>query len=135
MLDTAWSTRVTYVIAAYNDMVKGAHSSAGDDLLIGLEAYIPPKSPRPPGHTVLDLHGGLEGGGWFLIRHPGGHYELHQVTARFPVFGQNLVSVRTFAASPFPEEKGVYYAGGYDCNEVPAHDTAWITRFFLDHVR
>jgi hypothetical protein len=39
--------------------------------------------------------------------------------------------VRAIAASPFPEEKGVYYAGGYDCNEVPAHDTAWIARFFL----
>ena len=131
LLDTSWGTHVTYVIAAYNDMVRGAHSPAGDDLLIGLEAYIPATSPRPPGHTVLDLNHGVEGGAWFLIRHPGGHYELHQVTANFPGMGENLVSVRTFAASPFPVEKGAFYVGGYDCNEVAAHDTAWIARFVL----
>jgi hypothetical protein len=142
-LDTAWGTRVTYVIAAYNDMARLPHGSvgnppgkpSGDDLLIGLEAYIPPSSPRPPGHTVLDLHGGVEGGAWFLVRHPGGHYELRRVTATFPGMGQNLVSVRTFAASPFLAENGAYYVGGYDCNEVPAHDTAWIARFFPDGVQ
>lgn len=131
LLDTSWGTRVTYVIAAYNDMARGAHSATGDDLLIGIEAYIPAASPRPPGHTVLDLNHGVEGGGWFLIRHPGGRYELRQITARFPMLGENLVSVRTFAASPFPQEKGAWYVGGYDCNEVPAHDTAWIARFLL----
>jgi hypothetical protein len=47
----------------------------------------------------------------------------------------NLVSARTLAASPFPEERGVFYVGGYDCNEEPAHDTAWIARFVLDHGR
>jgi poly(A) polymerase len=130
LLDRSWGTRVSYAIAAYNDMAKAAHTPAGDDLLIGIEAYIPAKSPRPPGHVVLDLNRGVEGGAWFLVRHPGGHYELHQVTARFPVMGQNLVSARTFAPSPFPEENGAFYVGGYDCNEVPAHDTAWIARFF-----
>jgi hypothetical protein len=126
MLDTAWGTRVGYVISAYNDM-----ATAGGDLLIGLEAYIPPAAPKPAGHNWIDLHGGMEAGGWFLIRHPGGHYELHQITARFPGFGENLVAVRTLAASPFPGEKSVFYAGGYDCNEMPAHDTAWIARFML----
>jgi hypothetical protein len=129
-LDTAWGTRVSYVIGAYNDMARLPRPPSGDDLLIGLEAYIPRSSPRPPGHTVLDLNGGVEGGAWFLIRHPGGHYELRRVTASFPGMGQNLVSVRTFAASPFPAENGAYYVGGYDCNEMPAHDTAWIARFF-----
>jgi hypothetical protein len=131
-LDASWGTHVTYVIGAYNDMARVAHSPAGDDLLIGLEAYIPAKSPRPPGHTVLDLNHGVEGGAWFLIRHPGGHYELHQITANFPRMGENLVSARTFAASPFPQEKGTFYVGGYDCNEVAAHDTAWIARFAMD---
>ena len=135
LLDTSWGTRVTYVIAAYNDMVRSARSAAGDDLLIGLEAYIPAAAPRPPGHTVLDLNHGVEGGAWFLIRHPGVHYDLHQVTAKFPRMGQNLDSVRTFAASPFPSEKGAFYVGGYDCNEVAAHDTAWIARFFPDRLQ
>jgi hypothetical protein len=132
MLDRAWGTRVSYVIAAYNDMPTLRHTASGDDLLIGLEAYIPPASPRPPRHTILDLNHGVEGGGWFLIRHPGGRYELHQITLRspgsLPALGDNLVSVRTFAVSPFPLENGAFYVGGYDCNEVPAHNTAWIAR-------
>ena len=134
-LNKEWGTRVSYVIAAYNDMTRRPNPPAGDDLLIGLEAYIPASSPRPPGHTVLDLNRGVEGGAWFLIRHPGGKYELHQVTARVPGMDLNLVSARTLAASPFPEERGVFYVGGYDCNEEPAHDTAWIARFVLDHGR
>ena len=124
MLNTAWGTRVSFVIAGYNDMPR-----YGDDLLIGLEAFIPPASPRPPGHHVLDVVHGIEGGGWFLVRHQGGRYELHQVTARFPRLDNDLVSVRTFVVSPFHDEPGVFYVGGYDANYTPAHDTAWIARF------
>lgn len=128
LLDTAWGTRVSYVIAAYNDMAKVEHRGEGNDLMIGLEAFIPPNSPRPPGHTVLDVIHGLEGGAWFLIRHPGGRYELHQVTAEFPVIGRNLVAARTIVASPFAGERDAIYIGGYDANDSPAHDTAWIAR-------
>jgi hypothetical protein len=70
-----------------------------------------------------------------LVRHPGGRYELHQLKGRFPGLGENLVSVRTAAASPFSVDKGTFYFGGYDCNEVPAHDTAWIVRGVPDPVR
>jgi hypothetical protein len=135
LLDTSWGTRVSYVIAAYNDMARLPRGSARDDLLIGLEAFIPPPSPRPPGHTVLDVIHGLEGGGWFLIRHPGGEYELRQVTARFPATGLNLVAVRTLAVSPFPGEANVVYVGGYDANETPAHDTGWIARGIIQPTR
>jgi hypothetical protein len=127
-LDTAWGTRVSYVIGAYNDMTK----LPDGELVIGLEAFIPLASPRPPGHVVLDVNHGLEGGAWFLIRLPGGRYELHQITARFPVIGQNLVAARAFALSPFPSEPAAVYAGGYDANDTPARDTAWIARFVLD---
>lgn len=130
-LDAAWATRVSYVIAAYNDMARVAHPPEGDDLLIGLEAFIPPKAPRPPGHTVLDVVHGLEAGAWFLIRHPGGRYELRRVDADFPGIGQSLVAVRSIVASPFSGERGAIYAGGYDANDTPAHDTAWIARGFL----
>jgi hypothetical protein len=123
-LDSAWDTRVSYVIAAYNDMVP----LPNHDLLLGLEAFIPPGAARPPGHTVLDVVHGLEGGGWFLLRHPNGSYELHKVTAQFPVIGDNLVSVRAAVASPFPAEPGAFYLGGYDANGTPAHNTGWIAR-------
>jgi hypothetical protein len=71
---------------------------------------------------------GIEGGGWFLLRHPDGRYELHQVKAVFPGIGLNLVAVRSAVPSPFPNEAGVFYVGGYDANDTPAHNTAWIAR-------
>lgn len=129
-LDAAWETRVSYVVAAYNDMTR-----IGADLVIGLEAFIPPAAPRPPGHTVLPVINGLEGGAWFLVRHPNGRYDLHQVVVRLPGIGQNLVSARSIAASPFPNEAGVIYFGGYDANDTPAHDTGWIVRGVIDRAR
>jgi hypothetical protein len=131
-LDTAWGTRVSYVIAAYNDMTRAPWGFADGDLAIGLEAFIPPASPRPPNHTVLPVINGLEGGAWFLIRRVGGLYELHQVAANFPNIGQNLVAARTITVSPFPGESDTLYVGGYDANDTPAHDTGWIARARLD---
>ena len=79
---------------------------------------------------------GLEAGGWFLIRHPGGHYELRQVTAPFPATGLSLVAVRSIAASPFAGERGTMYFASHDANDSPAHDTDWIARgTFLEACR
>ncbi len=122
-LDKAWGTRVSYVIAGYNDM-----AAAGPDRLIGLEAFIPPASPRPPGHRVLDVIHGLEAGGWFLIRHPGGRYELRELPS-----DADLVAVRAIVASPFANDAGAFYFAGYDANGTPAHGTGWIAR--ADSVR
>ena len=53
----------------------------------------------------------------------------------------NLVATRTYAVSPFAEEKpgavggGAVYFGGYDCNDVIAPtNTAWVFRGSLDAV-
>lgn len=127
LLDRAWGTKVSYVIGAYNDMPR-LPVLGGDVVLIGLEAFIPPASPRPPGHTVLDVNHGLEGGAWFLLRQPGGRYELHEVRLDGALANKTLVAVRVAWASPFPNEAGVVYLGGYDANDYPAHDTAWIAR-------
>jgi hypothetical protein len=121
-LNRAWGTRVSFVIAAYNDM-----APIGGALLLGLEAFIPPRSPRPPGHTVLDVVHGLEAGGWYLIRDGAGQYRLRQIEVDLPRIGHSLVSVRAILASPFPGDRAVYFAG-YDANHTPIHDSAWITR-------
>ena len=126
-LNQSWGSRVSYVVAAYNDMPRVA-APDGQALLIGLEAFIPPGSPRPPGHTVLDVNNGLEAGAWFLLRHPGGRYELREVRLDGELARRPLVAVRVAIASPFRSEPGVIYLGGYDANDVAAHDTAWITR-------
>lgn len=127
LLDRTWGTKVSYVVAAYNDMPR-LPVSGGGAVLIGLEAFIPPASPRPPGHTVLDVNHGLEAGAWFLLRWPGGCYELREVRAENALVNKALVAVRAAQASPFPNEAGIVYLGGYDANDDPAHDTAWIAR-------
>ena len=127
-LDDAWHTRVSYVIGAYNDMARLAVPGGGEALLIGLEAFIPPAAPRPPGHKVLDVNHGLEAGAWFLIRRPGGEYELHEVPPASAPTGSDLVAVRMARASPFPGQAATIYLGGYDANDSPAHDTAWIAQ-------
>ena len=132
LLDDAWHTRVSYVIGAYNDMPRIAMPGGGDGLLIGLEAFIPPAAPRPPGHKVLDVNHGLEAGAWFLIRRPGGRYDLHEVPSGSAPTGSDLVAVRVAHASPFPGQAATTYLGGYDANDSPAHDTAWIAQGRVD---
>jgi hypothetical protein len=70
---------------------------------------------------------GRAGNGRYCIRHTKGAditYEVAEITdPREP----QLVATRTIAVSPFPEDHGrVLYFAGYDCNSVPAHNTAWI---------
>jgi hypothetical protein len=121
-LNRTWGTKVSFVIAAYNDM-----APIGGALLLGLEAFIPPRSPRPPGHTVLDVVHGLEAGAWYLIRDKADQYRLRQIEVDFPRLGRSLVSVRAIQASPFPGDSAAYFAG-YDANYTPIHDSAWIAR-------
>jgi hypothetical protein len=114
-LDQRWSTRVGYVIAAYNDMapVRGA-------LLIGIEAFLPAMAPVPAGHARV---GGLDGGGWTIVRHDERRYDLRRIGAT-----NSLVATRAIAASPFPGDADAVYFAGYDANKRPAHNTAWIFR-------
>ncbi len=121
-LNRAWGTKVSFVIAAYNDM-----APVGGALLLGMEAFIPPRAPRPPGHTVLDVVHGLEAGAWYLIRDEAGQYRLRQIEVDFPRIGRSLVAVRAILASPFPGDNAVYFAG-YDANYTPIHNSAWIAR-------
>lgn len=129
MLTRAWGMRVNYIIAAYNDMARVGVAGRGDDLLIGLEAFIPRNQAVSAGHDLVDVgHGQVEGGGWYLVRRPGGHYDLHRIAAGI---GGPMVATRTIRASPFAGDRGAIYFGGYDANKAPAHNTAWIVRGVL----
>ena len=86
----------------------------------------PAKRADSHGHNVVNVgHGRLEAGGWYLVRHPTGNYELRQVAA---LSERPLVATRSIRASPFPQEKDALYFAGYNANKVPAHDTAWVVR-------
>ena len=126
VLGRQWGMPVGYVIAAYNDMARARDPGGGEARLIGLEAFIPMRAPIAAGHGVVHVgYGRLEAGGWYLIRHPTGRYELRQVGA--PP-GRALVAIRSIRVSPFAEEGQAVYFAGYDANKAPVHDTAWIIR-------
>jgi hypothetical protein len=120
-LTRSWGMRVGYAIAAYNDMTRARNA-----LLLGLMAFIPRSTPIPAGHSVVDVgYGQVESGAWYLVRWPGGRYDLHRVVANF---AQPLVATRTIRVSPFAGEGETIYFAGYDANKAPAHNTAWVAR-------
>jgi hypothetical protein len=128
-LPRRWGMPVAYTIAAYNDMTKVPVPGRGDAVLLGLLAFIPRNVPIAAGHGVVDVgYGQVESGAWYLVRWPDGHYDLHQVVARFP---QPLVATRTIRISPFPGDGDAIYFAGYDAAKAPMHNTAWIARTTL----
>src|SRR5258708_33596175 len=124
-LNSAWATKVGYVIAAYNDMtvVSGPRSEA--KVLVGIEAFLPPPSPIPTGHVRVD---GLDGGGWYFVRQGERRYDLRKIGSSQPLTGTPLVATRAIAASPFPNDADTIYFAGFDANKRAAHNTAWIFR-------
>jgi hypothetical protein len=65
----------------------------------------------------------------YLVRHADGSYDVYSMEDPTLPKAPPRVSVRTMAISPFPEDQGaVVYAGGFDCNNTPVHDTAWALR-------
>jgi hypothetical protein len=124
-----WGMRVNYTIAAYNDMTAVRVPGRGEALLLGLMAFIPRNVPIAAGHSVLDVgYGQVESGAWYLVRWPGGRYDLHRVAG---AFGQPLGAVRAIRISPFPGDGDSIYFAGYDAAKAPAHNTAWIARATL----
>jgi hypothetical protein len=126
-LPRAWGMEVGYTIGAYNNMTEVRDDHGDENLLLGLEAFIPSYSPAAPGHKFFDTGRGgrLESNAWYLIRHPGGNYDLRQIPART---GKAMVATRSIVVSPFSTEKDAIYFGGFDANRTPVHNTAWIVR-------
>ena len=125
-LRSAWGVPAGYVIAAYNDMAKVRDTGGGEALLIGLEAFVLPSAAIAAGHNVVNVgYGHLEAGGWYLVRHAPGGYDLRQVAAPS---GKPVVATRSIRVSPFPRDSDALYFAGYDANKAPAHDSAWIFR-------
>jgi hypothetical protein len=123
-LNSAWATNVGYVIAAYNDMAAVPGPQGQVLLLIGIETFLPRRSPVPPGHLRVD---GLDDGGWYFVRRGEGRYDLRKIGASHPFTGAPLVATRAIAPSPFANDDTIYFAG-FDANKRAAHNTAWIFR-------
>jgi hypothetical protein len=113
--------QTTYAIVAYNDMTEYRYPEGiCPHMLMGLEA-ITPQAPN----TFGPLH--FNSDGYYLSRNCHGKYTLHQIRDIHLDPQPWLVSVRTFALSPFhTDPPGTVYAGGFDTNYTPVHNTAWL---------
>lgn len=128
--------QVVGALAAYNDLMPYVLPGTGERLgLFGFECSHPAAVINShPGikarvQKLETARGGRSGSGRYCIRHAKGAditYEVAEITdPREP----QLVATRTLAVSPFPEDRGrALYFGGYDCNSVPSHNTAWVYR-------
>ncbi len=129
--------KVSFALAAYNEFLPCKIPGAGETVwLFGFESTYPPAAvlrARPAPELRLltkdDPPRYYDARAFFFIRRvkdgkPG--YTTTEVTdPRQPT----LVAVRAIAVSPFAEDQGrAFYFGGFDCNSIPSHNTAWIYR-------
>jgi hypothetical protein len=115
--------RTTYAIVAYNDMTEYPDPvGACPRLLIGLES-ITPNASIWFGQQHFNPHA------YYLLRDCRGSYALREIRDRQIEPEPQLVSTRTFALAPFTSDpSGAVYAGGFDANFNPVHNTAWLYR-------
>lgn len=72
-----------------------------------------------------EVCGGFWSGGGIACRLDSSNYVVTEVGGRGGT-EQAFTGVRCFANSPFPEEEGTVYVGGYDPNFFPSEHTAYI---------
>jgi hypothetical protein len=124
-----WGFPTYYALSAYNDVTPAVDPVTGEHvLLIGFEAIVSPTAPVP--QWTEPGTGNWTASASYLIRHANGTYEVREIDApNLEATGTPASvphSTRAMALSPFPQDQGnVVYAGGFDCDQVPAHDTAW----------
>jgi len=122
-LTKALGTRAGYGIVAYNNMTEYPDASKRfPSLLMGFEVFTP-RASRTFGAKFLnpDAH--------YLVRDSDGNYTLREIQDLGITPKPQLESVRTIAVSPFASDPpGTLYAGGFDCNSYPVHNTAWLYR-------
>jgi hypothetical protein len=120
-LTRALATRATYAIVAYNNMTEYPDSArACSRLLLGLEA-ITPQASETFGMQHFNPHG------HYLLRDCDGSYALRELRDLKINPEPPLVAVRALAVSPFQSDPtGTVYAGGFDTNRNPVHNTAWL---------
>ncbi|WP_287130933.1 PHB depolymerase family esterase [Candidatus Cyanaurora vandensis] len=106
--------RVPYAIVANNTMTP----VAGGNLLISLQIH-----PTDGGDAS------------YLVRQSNGNYQLQRVLDPRTNPRVGLTTTRTMVVSPFPEDRGqVVFLGGFDADDKPTHNAAWVVRASVDAV-
>jgi hypothetical protein len=103
--------------------------------LFGFESTYPPATvetkPTPNLRLFVreDHHSYFAAEARYFIRHARGQTIRYEVAEVTDPLKPTLVAVRAIAISPFAEDRGrAFYFGGFDCNSVPSHNTAWVYR-------
>jgi hypothetical protein len=124
-------TPAPYVLAGYNELLSVKDPVTNEiKNLIGMSEWVSGNRVRTTQSKTNN--GGFYAGALYAVRDAAGRYRMHEVNGPINASNPELVATRTYTASPFPQDDGrVVYFGGYDCNYMPAPDTAWIFRTSL----
>ena len=125
---------IGYVAGAYNNFMPLHDPKSGELLhIVGLEAFI---SATAEGrrfepviaHNMRTANGGFYAGGMYGLRDARGQWRIGEVNGTYRPGRPELVSIYTAALSPFvtPGRQTVYL-GGYDPDNYPSSDTAWVS--------
>eukprot|EP00439_Symbiodinium_sp_Y106_P055665 s2228_g7.t1 len=111
-----------YSIGAYNDMLPTTFGTQrchliGFQICLGGSAKGAGPDPGQKNYWA---------GGGFAVRVAHNDYYVLEVGGRGSKSHRPLTAVRCYANSPFKDEAGTVYFGGYDCNSSPSNNTAWI---------
>lgn len=132
---------VPFVLGAYSAFMPLRDPRSNAPLhLIGLEAFIlvPPEDPSFQGLTAHNQRkdkGGHYAGAMYALRDAQGGWRVGEVNGKYQPGEPELVSVYTYALSPFTgADRQTIYLGGYDPNHFPSSDTAWVYSTDLTNV-
>jgi hypothetical protein len=126
LLDQKFGFSVAGTLLAYNHFTPVTDPATNEQaLLIGFETSL--KASTPAGTPMFDAgNGEFLATAHYMVRYADGGYDVFSVEDPSIASPPPRVSVRTMAVSPFSaDEGGVVYAGGFDCNATPVHNTAW----------
>jgi predicted extracellular nuclease len=117
LLTRQWGRRPSAAVPAYNGMTPVTDPRTGETVhLMGLAANFSAAASAEEYPKE-----GWERGGWYLIRHADGRYEMRQILDESK---PRLVATREIKVSPF-DDRTLYFAG-YNPNTNLSHNTAWI---------
>jgi len=124
--------RVPFLFGPYNFFLPVTDPETHEQkYLLGLDVLVVDPSVSKAERNA-NGPGGWYAGALYAVRDSRANYSIREVNERHQPGKPNLVSVRSYALSPFPSDNGqVIYFGGYDGNWVTNQDTAWIFRTTL----
>jgi poly(A) polymerase len=119
---------VNFVLGAYNSFMPLRDPQSNELLhLIGMEAHVSGRAQATV-HKMSGRSGGIYAGAMYALRDTLGRWRIGEVNGKYQPGQPELESIYTSALSPFNEPgRQTIYVGGYDPNDFPSSDTAWVS--------